>query len=76
MTEDSTPTFAELTEVFVFVLQTGFVKAFSESPLSFTAGFCRVERVMKSLFVKKLFLWPRFQASVLSVLDKHQVSNC
>ena len=28
---------------------------------------------MKSLFVRKLFLWPRFHASVMSSLDKHKV---
>ncbi|XP_013404181.1 DNA repair endonuclease XPF-like [Lingula anatina] len=50
----------------------GFVKAFSDSPQSFTAGFCQVERVMKSLFVRKLYLWPRFHASVVSCLDEHK----
>ena len=49
------------------------MKAFSESPLAFTAGFCHVERVMKSLFVSKLFLWPRFQASVLACHERQKV---
>ncbi|ELT90017.1 hypothetical protein CAPTEDRAFT_178005 [Capitella teleta] len=53
--------------------KTGFIKAFSNSPTSFTAGFCHVERVMKCLFVRKLYLWPRFQASVVSCLDKNKV---
>jgi DNA excision repair protein ERCC-4 len=53
--------------------QTGFIKAFSDSPESFTSGFCKVERVMKNLFVKKLFLWPRFHASVVSCMNKHKV---
>ena len=56
------------------MLQTGFVKAFSDNPVAFTSGFCRVERVMKSLFVRKLYLWPRFQATVVSLLDMHKVS--
>ncbi|XP_071117720.1 DNA repair endonuclease XPF-like [Haliotis cracherodii] len=53
--------------------KTGFIKAFSASPESFTSGFCQVERVMKNLFVKKLFLWPRFHASVVSCMEKHKV---
>ncbi|XP_064605253.1 DNA repair endonuclease XPF-like [Liolophura sinensis] len=52
---------------------TGFIKAFSDSPESFTSGFCQVERVMKSLFVRKLFLWPRFHANVVSCMEQHQI---
>ena len=29
----------------------GFVEAFSSSPVSFSQGFCQVERVMKNLFI-------------------------
>ena len=58
-----------------FSFQSGFVKAFSDSPQSFTAGFCHVERVMKSLFVRKLFLWPRFHASVVATFEKHKAST-
>ncbi|KAK8380878.1 hypothetical protein O3P69_008058 [Scylla paramamosain] len=50
--------------------KTGFVKALSSSPLSFTAGFCHVERVMRNLFVKKLYLWPRFHVDVNTCLEK------
>ncbi|KAG0721240.1 DNA repair endonuclease XPF [Chionoecetes opilio] len=50
--------------------KTGFVKALSSSPLSFTAGFCHVERVMRNLFVKKLYLWPRFHMDISSCLEK------
>jgi len=49
------------------------VKAFSDNSLAFTSGFCQVERVMKSLFVRKLYLWPRFQAAVVALLDTHKV---
>eukprot|EP00794_Sanderia_malayensis_P007975 gene7975-8834_t len=52
--------------------KTGFIKAFSDSPMSFTSGFFHVERVMRNLFVRKLFLWPRFQASVSDVLEKNK----
>uniref|UniRef100_A0A673JUJ0 DNA repair endonuclease XPF n=1 Tax=Sinocyclocheilus rhinocerous TaxID=307959 RepID=A0A673JUJ0_9TELE len=52
--------------------KTGFIKAFTDKATSFSSGFCKVERVMRNLFVKKLFLWPRFQASVNTTLDKHK----
>jgi len=57
------------------LLQTGFVKAFSDNSVAFTSGFCQVERIMKSLFVRKLYLWPRFQASVVALLDSHKVGS-
>ncbi|KAJ8413627.1 hypothetical protein AAFF_G00081340 [Aldrovandia affinis] len=52
--------------------KTGFIKAFTDKAMSFSSGFCQVERVMRNLFVKKLFLWPRFHAAVNSVLDRHK----
>ncbi|CAL9698808.1 unnamed protein product [Knipowitschia caucasica] len=52
--------------------KTGFIKAFTDKATAFTSGFCQVERVMRNLYVKKLFLWPRFQASVNSTLDRHK----
>ncbi|KAM9832414.1 DNA repair endonuclease XPF [Neosynchiropus ocellatus] len=52
--------------------KTGFIKAFTDKATSFSSGFCQVERVMRNLFVKKLYLWPRFQASVNTALDKHK----
>ncbi|KAJ8306066.1 hypothetical protein KUTeg_016611 [Tegillarca granosa] len=51
----------------------GFIKAFTDSPHSFTSGFCHVERTMKNLFVRNLFLWPRFHASVVASLEEHKV---
>lgn len=51
--------------------KTGFIKAFTNSPLAFTVGYSRVERVMKALFVKKLYLWPRFHTVVNNSLSKH-----
>ncbi|XP_014486735.1 PREDICTED: DNA repair endonuclease XPF [Dinoponera quadriceps] len=52
--------------------KTGFIKAFSNSSLAFTIGCSQVERVMKALFVKKLYLWPRFHAIVNNCLSKHE----
>ncbi|XP_053550306.1 DNA repair endonuclease XPF [Bombina bombina] len=50
----------------------GFIKAFTDNPVAFHAGFCQVERVMRNLFVRKLYLWPRFHVSVNSFLEKHK----
>lgn len=52
--------------------KTGFIKAFTDKATAFSSGFCQVERVMRNLFVKKLFLWPRFQASVNTTLERHK----
>ncbi|KAJ8916739.1 hypothetical protein NQ315_013944 [Exocentrus adspersus] len=50
--------------------KTGFIKAFSNSAQSFTIGFGHVERVMRALFVKELYIWPRFQSMVIESLKK------
>ncbi|XP_033840909.1 DNA repair endonuclease XPF [Periophthalmus magnuspinnatus] len=52
--------------------KTGFIKAFTDKATAFCSGFCQVERVMRNLFVKKLYIWPRFQASVNSALERHK----
>ncbi|KAK4880325.1 hypothetical protein RN001_008471 [Aquatica leii] len=48
--------------------KTGFVKAFSNSVQSFTIGFGHVERIMRALFVKELYIWPRFHSTVIQSL--------
>ncbi|XP_020281902.1 DNA repair endonuclease XPF [Pseudomyrmex gracilis] len=52
--------------------KTGFIKAFTNSSLAFTVGYSQVERVMKALFVKKLYLWPRFHTIINNCLSKHK----
>lgn len=52
--------------------KTGFIKAFTNSSLAFTVGYSQVARVMKALFVKKLYLWPRFHTIVNNCLSKHE----
>lgn len=52
--------------------KTGFIKAFTNSSLAFTVGYMKVEQVMKILFVKKLYLWPRFHTTVNNCLSKHE----
>ncbi|XP_060516719.1 DNA repair endonuclease XPF isoform X2 [Cylas formicarius] len=52
--------------------KTGFVKAFTNSPESFTMGYCHVEKVMRALFVKGLFIWPRFHGLVRQSLKEYE----
>lgn len=42
----------------------GFVKAFSDDASSLVRGFAKVDKIMKSLQVPKLYLYPRFHTSV------------
>ncbi|KAH3745450.1 DNA repair endonuclease XPF [Pelomyxa schiedti] len=55
----------------------GFISAFSEAANTLRGGFAKVEKLMRLLFVKKLYLWPRFRVEVQSDLDSHtpQVFN-
>ncbi|XP_069342205.1 DNA repair endonuclease XPF [Eulemur rufifrons] len=50
----------------------GFIKAFTDNAVAFDTGFCHVERVMRNLFVRKLYLWPRFHIAVNSFLEQHK----
>ncbi|XP_045534517.1 DNA repair endonuclease XPF [Papilio machaon] len=52
--------------------KTGFIKAFSNSPISFTFGYSQVEKVMRALFVTELFLWPRFHGVIIKSLKSRQ----
>ncbi|KAJ2942618.1 hypothetical protein O0L34_g2084 [Tuta absoluta] len=52
--------------------KTGFIKAFSNSPISFTFGYHQVEKVMRALFVTELFLWPRFHGTIIKSLKSRQ----
>jgi DNA excision repair protein ERCC-4 len=42
----------------------GFVKAFTDDPMSLALGFGKTEKILRSLYLRKLFLWPRFHDSV------------
>lgn len=48
----------------------GFIKAFSEDAETLSRGFLKVERILKNLFLSKLFLWPRFHLTVSSGLEE------
>lgn len=55
--------------------RTGFVKAFSQCAEAFTYGYGHVEKVMRNLFVRELYVWPRFHASVQRTLRPFE-SQC
>ncbi|XP_062139440.1 DNA repair endonuclease XPF [Drosophila sulfurigaster albostrigata] len=55
--------------------KTGFIKAFSSSPESFTIGYAHIERTMRNLFVKQLYIWPRFHATVRAALHPWQTQT-
>lgn len=48
--------------------KTGFIKAFSRSAETFTWNFGHVEKVMRNMFLRELFIWPRFHALIQSTL--------
>lgn len=46
----------------------GFIKALSQNPQSFFGDFAKLDKIMRSLFVTSLHIWPRFHASVQTSL--------
>ncbi|XP_074575472.1 DNA repair endonuclease UVH1 isoform X2 [Curcuma longa] len=46
------------------------IVAFSDCPHAMVSGFAKAERIMKSLFVRRLHLWPRFHVLVSSDLER------
>lgn len=51
--------------------KTGFVKAFSENAVALTRGFHHVEKLMRTLYVSRLCVWPRFHAAVKDAVSGH-----
>ena len=47
----------------------GFIKAFTDDPSSLVSGFAKVDKVLKSLQVQRLYLYPRFHSSVAEELE-------
>lgn len=47
-----------------------YVRAFSDKPHSMVSGFAKAERIMKSLYLRKMHLWPRFQVYVSQDLER------
>ncbi|XP_055923295.1 DNA repair endonuclease XPF [Eupeodes corollae] len=55
--------------------KTGFIKAFSSNPQAFTIGYSQIERTMRNLFVKELYIWPRFHALVRASLKRFEAQT-
>ncbi|CAF3459035.1 unnamed protein product [Rotaria socialis] len=49
--------------------KTGFIKGFSDSSLDFTRGYNQLDCVMKNLFLRHAFLYPRFHVTVRSTFE-------
>ncbi|KAF2722216.1 DNA repair protein [Polychaeton citri CBS 116435] len=49
--------------------KSGFLKAFSDQPEPFTAGFQPLMTILRNLFLRKPVLYPRFQVSVAKSLE-------
>ena len=51
----------------------GFIKAFTEESESQSiSGYNKIERLLKTLYMKKLYLYPRFRLEIADLLDKYQ----
>ena len=50
------------------------LQAFSDDPNAFVAGGFGIslEKTMRALYLKKVFLWPRFKKGVSETLDTKQ----
>ena len=51
--------------------KTGFIKAFSSSPIQM-AQMNQLEITLNHLFLPKFYLWPRFHVNVSESIDKHK----
>eukprot|EP00963_Diacronema_lutheri_P011251 scaffold1347_cov350-Pavlova_lutheri.AAC.59 len=53
-----------------------FIWGLSDSPHRLVGTFGAVEKVMKALYVRRLYLWPRFKAEVHESLPKEVLEPC
>ncbi|GAO47774.1 hypothetical protein G7K_1972-t1 [Saitoella complicata NRRL Y-17804] len=47
----------------------GFIKAFSDNPEPFTTGFAPLTNMMRNLFLRRAYLYPRFHIAVAESLE-------
>jgi len=47
----------------------GFIKAFTDAPDALLAGFAKVDKVLKALFVRRLYLYPRNHETIAEELE-------
>ncbi|KAI9923079.1 hypothetical protein PsorP6_000256 [Peronosclerospora sorghi] len=50
----------------------GFIKGFCNDSVALSLGFNHMEQVLKHLYVRNVFLYPRFHVAINSCLEKHQ----
>lgn len=72
----------ESTEAFILRIYTSqkqrrdhnhcFIKAFSDSPEGLLSGFSKIDKTLKALQVRQLYLYPRFHHAVREDLDEEQ----
>ena len=72
-TEDSTEAF--ILRIYRQHNHRGFLKAFSDEPHHFSAGFFGLDKVMKTLHCRCLLLYPRFHLSVQGSLSEGGMSS-
>jgi DNA excision repair protein ERCC-4 len=49
----------------------GFVKAFSQEPAQLNMGFSQIDKIRKALYVRGLYLYPRFHDAIRQELESH-----
>ncbi|KAG5513820.1 hypothetical protein PMAC_000858 [Pneumocystis sp. 'macacae'] len=52
----------------------GYIKAFSDSPEAFNVGLSPLSNIMRTFFLRKCFLWPRFHVLVAESLESKKVN--
>ena len=72
-TEDSTEAF--ILRIYRQHNSRGFLKAFSDEPQHFAAGFFGLDKVMRTLHCRCLLLYPRFHLSVQGSLSEGGTSS-
>ncbi|EIM22060.1 hypothetical protein WALSEDRAFT_51071 [Wallemia mellicola CBS 633.66] len=50
----------------------GFLKAFSDDPVQFNTGVTPLQTVLRSLKIRKVWIWPRFHETVQQDLEKRK----
>jgi DNA excision repair protein ERCC-4 len=48
----------------------GFIKAFTDTPDALVSGFAKVDKILKALHVRKLYLYPRFHSDIRDELEQ------
>ncbi|TIA90908.1 hypothetical protein E3P89_02156 [Wallemia ichthyophaga] len=72
--EQVTPTSLEtfITRIYRKYNKEGFLKAFSDNPELFASGVSPLQTVLRSLGLRKVWIWPRFHETIQEDLDKRK----